>query len=386
MEIPIIFSTAGTILALMLLILRGRKSSSIRYLSFFFLLINAMSVFPGMMACDKPALPCTILFSLLLAILSFTGPVFYLYIKKLLTDDHTSKPIDLWHFLLPVVLFLTFLMGVIFPEVFVANPATIITNPDFLTGMNRVFFYGLIPGFIFPGVGFLMMFGYSIWSANIFAGFIKEKKVLIVLSKQQFMLRWLAVLLAMVFFQMAISALFFAKHLDLNDFSQSVGIFINQWFSSIGFLIMLISVFIHPAVMCGLPRLPQSFQETDYKKPLQELAYRQFIHQQLYDRMEHHKPYIQPQFDFAELSVLVNIPMHHLACYFRDELKQPFHTFRDVYRINYAKSLIKKGKLKEQSPRILGLLSGFSSYRKFLAAFFKVEGITVQEFCRINNY
>jgi len=378
MEVPIIFSISGMLLALTLLILRGRKSYNTRYLSIFFLLINAMGVFPAMITCNNPALHFSILYSLLVAILSFTGPVYYIYVKKLLTDNHTSKPIDLLHFLFPFFLLFAFLAAMIFPEVF-------ITNADFFTGMNNAFFYGFIPGYVFPGVGFLMMLCYSIWSASNFAGFIKEKRVLIVLANQQFMTSWLAVLLAIFFLQLVISVLFFIKHLVLNDFSHSVVLNIFQWLSSIGFLSMLISVIAHRAVMCGLPRLPQSFQETDNKKPLQELAYRQFIHQQLSDLMEYHKPYIQQKFDFADISVLVNIPMHHLSCYFRDELKQPFHTFRDVYRIDYAKSLIKKGKLKEQSPKTLGFLSGFSSYRKFRSAFIRIEGISVQEYNRIIN-
>lgn len=380
MEFMIYFSMAGILPALMLLIFRGRKSNCNRYLSLFFLLISAMVIFQAIDNGNEPVLHSSILFLLMVMILSFTGPVFYLYLKKLLTDDHTSKIDDLWHFLLPIILFLGILGAVIFPEVFVSNLDNFITNPDFATWFNTVVFYGFIPGRAFPAVGFTIMMGYSVGSAMHFVQFIKEKQVSMVLSKQQFMTRWLAVLLVMVVLQMAILVLFLAKYMVLNDFSSLPALNIFQWAISIGFLVMLISVFFRPAILCGMPRLPQPVDVTRNEKTAQELAYRQFIHQQIIDRMENHKPYIQQQFDLAELSVLVNIPAHHLACYFRDEFVQPFYSFRDAYRINYAKSLIKKGKLKEQSPKTLGFLSGFSSYRRFLTVFIRLEGCSVNEY------
>lgn len=379
-KVPDYLPIAGFLISLLLLIYKGREFPVTKFLVIFFLLINAMSFFPAMTTFTNPDLHWGILCSLLVLSLSFTGPAFYLYMKKLLTDDHTSKSIDLWHFLFPTFLFLVILVAVIFPEVFVSDVDNFTSNPDFLTGLNTVFFYGFIPGMAFPAVGFTIMLGYSVGSAMHFVQFIKEKQVSMVLSKQRFMTRWLAVLWVMLVLQVAIVVLFLAKYMVLHDFSSLPVLIIFQWAISIGFLVMLISVFFRPAILCGLPRLPQSVDVIRNEKTAQELAYRQFIHQQIINRMENHKPYIQPRFGLAELSVLVNIPAHHLACYFRNELVQPFHTFRDAYRINYAKSLIKKGKLKGQSPKTFGFLSGFSSYRRFLTVFIRVEGCSVNEY------
>ena len=86
-------------------------------------------------------------------------------------------------------------------------------------------------------------------------------------------------------------------------------------------------------------------------------------------------PYLQPNFNLFKLSVLIDIPVHHLAYYFREEKKQSFNDFRNEWRINNAKKLIREGKASELTMEAIGLLSGFSSRNTFLAAFKKAEGI-----------
>jgi AraC-like DNA-binding protein len=92
--------------------------------------------------------------------------------------------------------------------------------------------------------------------------------------------------------------------------------------------------------------------------------------------MKELQPYLQPDCNLAYFSKLINIPSHHLSYYFREVKKQTFNDYRNEWRINHAKKLIKEGKASEMTLEAIGMLSGFSSRNAFITDFKKVEGIS----------
>ena len=106
-----------------------------------------------------------------------------------------------------------------------------------------------------------------------------------------------------------------------------------------------------------------------------EAEYIHDIGQKVLNCMETYRPYLQADCNLAYISRLLEIPMHHLAFYFREEKKQSFNDFRNEYRVRYARQLIRQGKAKEMTLEAIGLLSGFSTRKTFIAAFKKVEGV-----------
>ena len=101
--------------------------------------------------------------------------------------------------------------------------------------------------------------------------------------------------------------------------------------------------------------------------------------------MENFQPYTNPGFNLAELSVLINIPVHHLAYYFREEKKQSFSDYRNEWRVNHAKKLILEGKTVEMTLEAIGLLSGFTNRDSFRIAFKRIEGMTLAFFLGQNQ-
>ncbi len=97
------------------------------------------------------------------------------------------------------------------------------------------------------------------------------------------------------------------------------------------------------------------------------------------------QPYLQPECNLAYLSRLVDIPIHHLAYYFREERKQPFNDYRNELRVNHAKSLIMAGKAKEMTIEAIGLMSGFTNRTTFFSCFKKIEGSTLGTFADQNT-
>ncbi len=76
------------------------------------------------------------------------------------------------------------------------------------------------------------------------------------------------------------------------------------------------------------------------------------------------------------VSKLIDIPAHHLSYYLREEQNQSFNDYRNEWRVNYAKNLIREGRAKELTLEAIGRLSGFSSRKTFLSVCKKIEGIS----------
>ena len=107
---------------------------------------------------------------------------------------------------------------------------------------------------------------------------------------------------------------------------------------------------------------------------LLESDYLHHIYEKTESFMKEHKPYLQSEFNLSQLSVHIQVPAHHLGYYFREIKKQSFNDYRNEWRINHAKKLIKEGKASEMTLEAIGMLSGFSSRNAFNTDFKKFEG------------
>ena len=203
------------------------------------------------------------------------------------------------------------------------------------------------------------------------------------------MAKWLFVLLVLLFIWIFSHFMIFMEFFTRYDIKIFYTPNVLQVLSSAGLIGLLISPFFFPEILYGLPRVPQgiltlepdgtesdSSSEKSYKHPVNfESDYLLTIGRKADNCMKELHPYLQPNFNLFKLSVLIDIPVHHLAYYFREEKKQSFNDFRNEWRINHAKRLIREGKASELTMEAIGLLSGFSSRNTFLIAFKKAEGI-----------
>ena len=96
--------------------------------------------------------------------------------------------------------------------------------------------------------------------------------------------------------------------------------------------------------------------------------------------MKELQPFLQPEFSMTQFSVLTQVPVHHLAHYFREERKESFNDYRNTWRIHYAKELIREGKANGMTLEAIGLQSGFVTRNTFTIAFKKAEGISPRVF------
>lgn len=410
-------SILGILLSVILMYFNARKYTSSIYLGAFFFLVSFYGLIQYVLLYSKSVFLVSIIFVNVGFPTYFIGPLLYFYVRSVLTDNSRLKKWDFLH-LLPM---LVYLAG-IFPYLvsswdhkmeaarhLVEN--TFIIEPTSAVSMYRYVSVGLV--YLSRPV---LVMGYLLWSAGMIIQFFRSKNESLVFFNQRFMKKWLMVLLGFLFV-LVLSHILSIIHIFA---IRSTNIFYTlsylQIISGIGLAGLLISPFFFPDILYGLPKFPDTVELNRGKimtneplptdegilssekagNPLTESVplpsenrslaskfeadYLALIGTSTGQCMNDFKPYLQQDFNMAQLSVLVNIPVHHLAYYFREVKQMSFTDFRNRWRIEHAKKLIFEGKSNELTLEAIGLLSGFSSRNTFLLAFKKAEGISPQVF------
>jgi YesN/AraC family two-component response regulator len=213
------------------------------------------------------------------------------------------------------------------------------------------------------------------------------------------MVKWLAVLFIFLFVLIVShSAQLFVSYTFKNMIVfQSLNAL--QWISGMGLVGLLVSPFLFPSILYGLPQYNQSGilndnanqQErltasgTDFSEDMEaskkstteyKAEYLEHLGKISEKCMDDIQPYLQSDCNVAYFAKLVNIPAHHLAYYFKEVRKQSFNDFRNEWRVKHATELIRQGKTNKYTMEAIGVLSGFSSKNAFFMAFKKIEGTT----------
>jgi AraC-like DNA-binding protein len=397
-------SITGISLFLIIINFNGKKSPSFIYLGVFFFLISLYALYQYILLYSKSVILVS-LFLLNIAInsspLYLIGPMLYWYIRSVLTDNAKLGRRDLWH-LVPMIIF--FIAAL--PHAFVPWPEkveaarTVVADPGFM-GVYRA---TLLAQIFTPALEYLtrplLVIGYTLWSAGIFIQYLIKKKASRVLSKQHFMKKWLFLFLGFLLILEVAQILLIIRAFEMHFSDLFFTLNVMRILSGVGLIGLMISPFFFPEILYGLPRFPES---TLHRKPEEgesdplsrdfktytlnfESEYIHHIGQQADSCMKEYQLYLHPDFNLAQLSVQIHIPVHHLAFYFREIRKQTFHDFRNEWRISYAKKLILEGKTSEMTLEAIGIMSGFSNRDSFRITFEKMEGISPHAFaCSIQH-
>jgi AraC-like DNA-binding protein len=386
-------SILGIFLSGILLYFNARKNLATLYLGSFFLLLSIYVFYQYILVYSKSVLLVSIfLFNIALVVspLYLIGPMLYWYFRSVLTDHYRLSKKDLWHLLPMLIYFVSAIPYSFVPwEVKVETAQNVVASVGSL-GIYRV---TLLASWLSPKVEFLsrpvLTFGYTLWSAGLVINYLVKKKGSGVLSKQHFMKKWLFLLLGFLLILEITQIVLIIKIFEMHFSELFFTINIIRILSLSGLIGLLISPFFFPAILYGLPRYPEFIaRQADPGKKAShfESEYIHYIRQKADSCMKEHQPYLQPDFNLAHLSVHTQIPVHHLSYFFREEKKQHFNEYRNQWRINHAKKLIKEGKANEFTLETIGLQSGFTSRNAFLTTFKKVEGITPSTFAaRLKN-
>jgi AraC-like DNA-binding protein len=389
----LILSIIGLLLWVILLNHHARKFTSVVYLSLFFLGVSLYMLYQYILVTSKSVV--VVSYSLLLipifgSIIYLIGPLLYWYVRSVLSDRTVFKKSDSWHLLPMVIFFFAALPELFGPWSDKIKAATAIVYDakamEFYkpTLLSSVFSYPFM--FISRPV---LILGYTCWSIIIFTRYFIRRNELNILSGQEFMIKWLLVLLASMFILLISHTLLAIDFTGAGPHLFDTLIALKV-LSLISLIVLLLSPFFFPGILYGLPQIPKQkilkkdkheshevFRE-DLPKNIPTLQSEYLLSiQQIADKcMEELQPYLQSDCNLSSLAKLTKIPAHHYSVFFREQKKQSFNDYRNEWRIKHAKKLILEGKSSDLSLEGIGLLSGFSSRNTFYNAFKKVEGIS----------
>jgi AraC-like DNA-binding protein len=300
---------------------------------------------------------------------------------------------DYWHFVPALIAMVTSI-----PYMFTSwaektrVASEIINDLNYLMIIKPTVIHQLMPNeFIYLGRD-VLIFIYLIFSVLQLVRYFRQEKEQSVIFGQKYMIKWLIVFQFFYLLLMTGRVLVMTRAIVLDDPNLVYASSRVQLIASIGMIGLLISPFFFPEILYGLPRIPNHFSKKENqvkdqtahfpKKPVVsfESEYVQLIGQKIEQCMIDHQPYLQKEFNLTELSVLIHIPVHHLAIYFREEKEQSFINYRNRWRVEYSKTLIQDGKAKELTLEAIGILSGFTNRNAFISAFKRFEGFTPGEF------
>jgi AraC-like DNA-binding protein len=385
------FSITGIILSVILIYFNARKYTSAIYLGGFFFLVSLYGITQYVLFYSKSAFLVSIFF-LNTGFLSYlTGPVLYFYFRSVLVDHSRLKKKDLWHLVPAVIFFISILPYTFTPysyKLTVANE--IIENLGYLGKFNDTLLNQIFPNALIYLSRPVLVLGYTTWSAVIFIRYLKQKKEIFVLSGQQYMTKWLIVLLGFLFLLLASYILLLGESFANRNSKLFFTLNMLQVLSGIGLAGLLISPFFFPGILYGLPRLPHLPEEVHgetnmvflskeivkKRMPGFESEYLNQVGKKIEFCMKEQQPFLKPDCNMASVSKYIDMPLHHVAYYFREVRKQPFNDYRNELRIEHAKKLIREGKARELTLEAIGLLSGFSTRNTFFKAFKKAEGVS----------
>lgn len=392
-------SILGIFLSVILIYFNAKKNALTIYLGVFFLLLSLYGLYQYVLLYSKSVVLVSIFLfniAIICSPLYLIGPMLFWYIRSILTDNSRLKRSDIWH-LLPMIIF--FIAAI--PHAFVpwhekVEVARAVVED---VGFMVVYRATLLAKIFSPTLEYLtrpiLVLGYTLWSAGLFINYLIKKKVSVVFPKQHFMKKWLFLFLGFLLILEITQSLLIIKAFEMH-FSELffATLIVIRILSEVGLMGLLISPFFFPEILYGLPRFPESGLTSNAEKMALdqvpgnpekksnhlESNYINYINQKADFCMMEAQPYLQPDFNLAHLSVHTQIPVHHLSYYFREVKKQHFNDYRNQWRIDHAKNLIRKGRANEFTLETIGLQSGFSSRNTFLTTFKKVEGITPSTF------
>ena len=378
-------------LSVILLYFNAKKYRSSLYLGLFFLFTSLYGLYQYIILYSKSVT----LISLFLFNLSITGapvyligPMLFFYIRSVLTDHAKLSKQDLWHFLPMLIYFIAALPNTFVPwQEKMETARRVVSDGSYIMEYKATMLSSIVPSMYMYIVRLVLVLGYTLWSVGMFVRYLQKNKWHMVFSNQRFMKKWLCCLIGFVLVLSVSQILLVVKSFEMHFSDLFFTLNIMRIISVTVLTGLLISPFFFPTILYGMPRVPETannpkkvvVEQQPHEKPAAnrnsfEAEYLNSLERKINACMKENQPYLQPNFNLAYLSSMIQVPIHHLAYFFREVKNEHFIDYRNKWRIEYAKEMIKQGKTSELTLEAIGLNSGFSNRNAFRSAFKKFEG------------
>lgn len=386
----LLVSIAGILLSVILIFNNRIRYQSKIYSGLFFMLVCLFFFDKHVQLLSNPQFPFEHVFlksPWFTFLFYLTGPLLYWFIRSNITHNSRLKLTDLWH-LTPIIAVFLVIMHQTFirnqdelasaSNIFMNRENLIQNETSFLPWFNFVLFKYLGPP--------LLILVYIFLSVFAFIHIVTQKKNLAALSRYHYIIVSLGFLLGfllMLAVGQALLLIYF--HTEGSNAYHTLNLL--RILSGLEFAGWLITPFLFPDILYKWQFLPESGNSVkgEMDSLCEEVSnnhnavlgadYLFSIGEKADGCMRELQPYVHPDFSLAQLAVMIQVPIHHLSCYFRKEKKQSFQDYRNEWRVKHAKELIKEGMADGITLEAIGYRSGFLNRNAFRNTFLKVEGI-----------
>jgi len=252
-------SLTGIILSLVLLHFNAPGYNPIIYLGVFFFCVSLYGLTQYALLDSKSVFLVSILCTNFTFLYYLAGPLLYLYIRSILTDNSRLKKTDLLHFIPSLVFLAASLPYILTPYSFKVEVATAIVKDAGIMGTYK---FTILSEIFSIAMVYLsrpiLVLAYTLWSVVLFVRYIMRRETLFVLSGQYYMIKWLSVFLE---FQLLLILSHLVAIFETFIHASDVFFTLNamQLLAALGLIGLLGSPFFYPGILYGLPRIPDSF-------------------------------------------------------------------------------------------------------------------------------
>lgn len=290
---------------------------------------------------------------------SLYGPLFYLYVKTLVSDRKPSARELLLHLLIPILVVLNFIRFYslsVEAKLMIENRELDPNNYIFIAADN-VFYFLIASTTIYALASYFT-------NKNRYAG-DKEMKLWLKLTSVAFGFFAISWLLYFVLFKSGLIQ-------QSQDYSITImmGVFIGLT-SYFGFY--------HSSVFNG-KALKKIFPIIKYKKSGLSKSVLNDYKKKLLDLMESKSLYLESELKLTDLAVMMNLSRHNTSQIINECFQMSFYEFVNKYRIEEAERMLVDDKDHEMNITDIAYQVGFNNRISFYNAFKKYIGITPTEF------
>jgi len=392
-------SLFGIFLSFLLIYNNAKQYPASIYLGAYFFLVSLYGLNQYLIMSSDSIFWIAIIATNFTSLYYLLGPISYLYIRSVQTNNYGLKKIDFLH-LLPALIYLVASLPHIFSsyayKVHVAEQ--IIADRTFL----ETYHFTILTDWITSAGVYIsrpaLVFMYMMVSVVQTFRFFSQENALQYSYNKGVLKKWLFTFLS---FQLVLilSHLFFLTNSFalFGQFSSSYSNVLYQ-LSLLALIGFILSPLLFPQILYGLSNMPHTINENsvgdinDASKNSHSLKSKNFddeymliIQEKIETAMTGNKLFLLKEFNLPQLSVYIQVPNHHLIYFFSNFKKQSFNDYRNEFRIRFAKALILQDQSGSVTLEAIGLHSGFSNRNTFSKAFKEIEGVTPSVFVAQNK-
>lgn len=312
------------------------------------------------------------------------GPLSFLYVRSVLTDNTYFTKFDWVHFIVFAIIFFGRL-----PFNLESWESKLLSADEIISNAWKSLSYSKLNSFLplrtnyaLKGLHF-SIYLLAIWYLIIRTKF--KKSTLNEYPKQvKIISNWLlffAFMVSLLFVFFALIILIFLNAQDKNNFQYEGNILFSLVF--IGFLILILGLVLYPQILYGIPLERESLiinaneSSVPEKEKMETISFDEDYIEKIRLLLLHwigQKKYLDAESTTSSLSKDIDLPNHHVTYFFNNVNDEKYIEWRNRKRIEYAMSLINSKEGYDKTIENLGKESGFKSYSAFIQSFKQITG------------